>query len=450
MTSVTGRIWAVKTRRPAGRHRRVAEGWLSVGFRRLRAESLFRNSASLVTSIAVAAVGGFGALSLLTRLYSVQAVGLAAAAMSAVGLISSTVQFGLNYSLPRFLPSSPNRTALINTVLTVTAIAACAGAALFLVLPVASKLYALGAVLFIPLFVLVTSLSAGSAQLQNVLIADRSSGKLVSLTVVSSLVKLAAPPIFLFLGIAGAFVAQSAACLVVVALAAVVLARRGHQFRPVLSLTATRGLIRFSAGAYLGAQVGNLPLLVLPLIILSRFGANQNAYWYTAMAIASLLYQLPGSVAKALLPETAHRPAERKMLVRRSAVLIGLVMAPVLLIAYFAAPIALAILGHGYSAGSLAPLRWLIIGGVMSSINYITGTILYIGKKSFTITIINAIDAVIVIGLAVTLAHNSTDVAIYWVVGEVFNVLLFAACAVRALHHVHGRWEALGGDDIEP
>jgi O-antigen/teichoic acid export membrane protein len=450
MTSITDRAWAVRTRRPPGRHRRVAQGALSAGFRSLRAESLFRNSAFLVTSIAVTAVGGFGALSLLTRLYSVQAVGLAAAALSAVGLISSTVQFGLNYSLPRFLPSSANRTALINTVLTVTMLAACAGAVLFLALPIASKLYALGGILFIPLFIIVTSLTAGSTQLQNVLIADRSSDKIVNVTVVGSLAKVAAPAIFLFLGIAGAFVAQSAAGLVAVAVLAVVVARRGHQFRPALNLAATRDLIRFSAGAYLGAQIGSLPLLVLPLIILSRFGANENAFWYTAMAIASLLYQLPGSVAKALLPETSHRPAERKMLIRRSAILIGSVMAPVLLIAYFAAPVALILLGHRYDVACLAPLRWLIIAGVMSSINYITGTILYIGKKAFTITIINAIDAVIVIGLAVGWAHNSTEIAIYWVVGEVFNVVLFAACAVRALHQVHGRWEALGGNDIKP
>ena len=449
MASITWRAWAFKTRRSAGRHRRVAQGRLSVGFRGLAAESLFRNSAFLVMSMAVTAAGGFVALSLLTRLYSVQAVGLAAAAMSGIGLISSTVQFGTNYSLPRFLPSSTNRTALINTVLTVTMLAACVGAGLFLVLPVAGKLYALG-ILFVPVFVLATSLFAAGSQLQNVLVADRASNKIVNITVVSSLAKLAAPAVFLFLGIAGAFMAQTAAGVAAVVATAVVLARRGHQFRPALSLTATRDLIRFSAGAYIGAQVGALPVMVLPLIILSRFGANQAAYWFTAMAIASLLYQLPGSVARALLPETAHRPAERKMLIRRSAVLIGSVMAPVLVIAYFAAPIALAILGHRYSVGSLGTLRWLIIGGVMSSINYITGTILYIAKKTFTITLINAVDAVIVIGLAATLAHNITEIAIYWVIGEVFNVVLFAFFAVRALYQVRGRWEALGGDDVRP
>jgi len=448
MTSITRRASAFRLRHN-GRHGRRAQGPLPASLRLLVNESLFRNSASLVMSIAVTAVCGFGALILLTRLYSVQAVGLSAAAVSACGLVSTTVQFGLNYSLPRFLPSSTNRTALINTVLTVTLLAAFLGAAIFVVLPVASKLYALGGVLFVSVFIVSTTLSAGGNQLENVLIADRLSSKIVSITAISNLAKIAAPAVFLFLGLAGAFAAQSTVGIVAFIVAAVILVRRGHQFRPALSLTATRKLIRFSAGAYIGGQIGSLPSLVLPLIILSRFGPSQSAYWYTAMAIASMLYQLPGSVAKALLPETSHRPAERKMLIRRSAIVIGCVMTPVLVIAYFAAPIALAILGHRYSVEALAALHLLIISGVMSSINFVSGTVLYIAKKTFVITIINAVDAVIVIGLTLAWAHDTTDVALYWVIGEVFNVVLFIIFAMRALRQVHGRWEALGGDDVK-
>jgi len=437
MTSITRRASAFRLRHN-GRHGRRAQGPLPASLRLLVNESLFRNSASLVMSIAVTAVCGFGALILLTRLYSVQAVGLSAAAVSACGLVSTTVQFGLNYSLP-----------LINTVLTVTLLAAFLGAAIFVVLPVASKLYALGGVLFVSVFIVSTTLSAGGNQLENVLIADRLSSKIVSITAISNLAKIAAPAVFLFLGLAGAFAAQSTVGIVAFIVAAVILVRRGHQFRPALSLTATRKLIRFSAGAYIGGQIGSLPSLVLPLIILSRFGPSQSAYWYTAMAIASMLYQLPGSVAKALLPETSHRPAERKMLIRRSAIVIGCVMTPVLVIAYFAAPIALAILGHRYSVEALAALHLLIVSGVMSSINFVSGTVLYIAKKTFVITIINAVDAVIVIGLTLAWAHDTTDVALYWVIGEVFNVVLFIIFAMRALRQVHGRWEALGGDDVK-
>ena len=245
---------------------------------------------------------------------------------------------------------------------------------------------------------------------------------------------------------AGAFVAQNVPCIVIFVVAAVILARHGHKFRPTLSLSATRELIRYSAGAYLGSQIGSLPVLLLPLIILSRFGAASSAYWYTAMAIAGMIYQVPGSVAKALLPETSHRREERAMLIRRSAIIIGSVMGPVLVIAYFVAPFVLAILGHHYSAAALIPLDWLLLAGVMSSINFITGTILYIAKKTFVITIVNLVDAIVVIGLVAVFADNTTDVAIYWVIGEVFNVVLFGVFALRAVRQVHGHWEMLGED----
>lgn len=416
--------------------------------RELIRESLFRNAAFLLTNVGLVAVFGFCALGLLTRLYPVQAVGLTAAATSASALISSVTQFGLNYTLPRFLPSSAHRTALINSVLTATMLAAVLGAAIFLALPVASDLHASGGALFVVVFLCATSLNAGDAQLTNVFIADRAAQKVTLATVLGSGARLAALVIFIPLGMTGAFLAQSVVAVAGFVFLAAVLIRQGQQLRPMLSRTATRDLRRFSAGAYVGGQIGALPALLLPLIILSRFGASQNAYWYTAMAIASLLYQVPGSVARALLPETAHRPAERKTLMRRSAILIAAVMAPVLLIAYFAAPLVLAILGHRYAAGSLAPLRLLVLGGVMSSVNYVTGTVLYIAKKTVAITVINAVDAVIVLGLAATLARNSTEAALYWLIGEVVNVAAFAAWAMRSLREVGGRWEALGEEAL--
>ncbi|HEY6275981.1 MAG TPA: hypothetical protein VIX86_06585, partial [Streptosporangiaceae bacterium] len=248
------------------------------------------------------------------------------------------------------------------------------------------------------------------------------------------------------LGLAGAFVAQSTTAVVTFIVLVILLVRRGDRLRPMVSLDATRDLRRFSMGAYIGGQLGSLPAMLLPLLILSRFGPGQSAYWYTAMAIAVQLNQLPGSVARALLAEAAHRPAERRALIRRSSVLIGSVMGPVLVIAYFAAPLGLAILGHHYSVASLAPLRLLILAGVMTSVNYVTGTILYIAKKTLAIAVINGADAVIVVGLAATLARNSTDVAVYWLIGEAVQLVLFAGYAVRSLREVHGRWEALGDE----
>src|SRR5690349_1189107 len=110
--------------RRRGRHRHSALGHRLNMLRSIIAESLVRNSAFLVMNLALGAVCGFGALSLITRLYPVHTVGLSAAAISATGLISAISQLGFNYSLPRFLPRSGIRTTMLNTVLTVTILVA--------------------------------------------------------------------------------------------------------------------------------------------------------------------------------------------------------------------------------------------------------------------------------------------------------------------------------------
>jgi O-antigen/teichoic acid export membrane protein len=444
VASTAPRGSAARDQPARGRHRSTRSAGPSP-VRQLASESLFRNSAFLVANLVFSAACGYGALSLLTRLYSVQAVGLSATAASASGLIVFIMQFGANYSLPRFLPSSKHRTALINTVLTATLLASLVAAVLFLLLPVAGKLYALGGALFAVAFLVATCCLAGEGQLGTVLIADRASSNVAMANFVPNLIKVAAPAAFLFAGSLGAYAARVVADVIGFGVLAVLVARRGQRFRPALSLTATRDIRRFSLGMYVASLLGSLPLMVLPVIILVRFGSSQAAYWSVAIAIASLLYQLPSTVGQALLPEIAHRPSERRHLVRRSAVLVCSVVIPVLVIAYVAAPLGLALFGKQYVAGTLVTLRWLIVAGLVTVLNYASGAVLFLAKKTFVISVVNVVDAVILLGLALTWATGVRGVAISWLIGDVSNTVLFAVFAVVAVRQVHGRWEDLGG-----
>jgi hypothetical protein len=93
-------------------------------------------------------------------------------------------------------------------------------------------------------------------------------------------------------------------------------------------------------------------------------------------------------------------------------------------------------------------LRWLIGAGFITMLNAVSGAVLFIAKKSTLITIVNAIDAVIVIGLVAFWATSATDIAIAWAVGDVFNTVLFGAFAFLAVREVGGRLEKLGDDKI--
>jgi O-antigen/teichoic acid export membrane protein len=406
---------------------------------------LLRNSGFLALNLGLGAVSGFGALSLITRLYPVGIVGLSAAALAGTSLICSISQLGFNYSLPRFLATSRDRSALINTVMTSTMLVAIVASVVFLALPSSREFYKMGGVGFAVAFIIFTAMASGVNQLELVLVADRAAHKIVMANALANVIKLVAPVIFLVFATEGAYIAQNIAIAIGFMSLTVILMREGQRFRPQLSIATTSHLQRYSAGSYVSTLVGGLPTQLLPLIIITRIGSDQIAYWYTAMAIASLLYQLPGSVGQALLAEASKHPESRKHLMRRATMVIFGVMLPILAVVYVGAPLGLGLLGHQYAAGSVSALRWLVLAGVLTCINYVAGTVLYLAKKTMLATVINVMDAVVVLGLAAVWASDARTMAICWFVGEIGNVILFCAFALYAIHQVGGHWESLGG-----
>jgi hypothetical protein len=210
-----------------------------------------------------------------------------------------------------------------------------------------------------------------------------------------------------------------------------------------------REIVRFSGGMHLANIIGGVPQLVLPLIVFARVGAQDAAFWGVAMSVASFLFQLPGLVIRALLPEASFRPAERRNLFRRSALLVPAIVLPALALAFFLSPIGLAIFGHTYATGALGPLRWLIVAALVSMPLSVLGAILVVAKKSLMTTVANAVDAVVVLGLVELWANNVDEIAVSWTVGELGNIVLFSIFAILALREVDWRWENLGGSQAE-
>lgn len=375
-----------------------------------------------------------------------QAVGVSASALAASSLIVSFVQFGTNYSLPRFLPTSKNRIALINTLHNGMLLSAVIGSVIFLVLPSTRPMYVLGGWLFVPAFIVVSCLQTGVTLLGLILVADRASGKLAAANTIPNFIKLASPYAFTFMGDLGAYIARTVYILFQYIIIAVVLVRRGHRFRPTFRVSAVRQIGRFSVGMYLASTIGGLPQLLLPVVALSRLGAAGTAYWSIAYMIATLLYQLPSVITQALLPEISSRATERRFLLQRATLMICALVYPALAIAYFGAPIALIVFGHQYVAGALTPTRWLIAAGFITSLNYVTGAILFLGKKSAVITVVNIVDAIIVLGLAGMWATTPAQVAIAWFIGDIVNTVLFGLFAYLTLREVGYRYEDLGAD----
>jgi O-antigen/teichoic acid export membrane protein len=411
---------------------------------------MVRNSVFLIVNIGITALCGFGSLSLITRMYSVQAVGLSAAALSAIALVVTITQSGISYSLPRLLPTSKNRVSMINTVHTAVLLATLVGSVIFLVTPFADKMYAIGGFLFAAIFVVIACTQAGSSVLSVVLIADRESGTMTAANMAPNLVKIAAPPVFTALGNMGAYLARIIYNAFYYVILIYLLLRRGHRFKLEMRSDAARELGKFSAGIYVATIIGGLPQMLLPVVVLARMGAAQSAYWGIAMTVGTMLYQLPSSITQGLMPEISIRPKERGRLILRSTLLVAVVIIPTLFLTYLATPLLLSFFGNSYTTQITSPLHWLIISGFVTMLNYTGGAILYLAKKSTAITVLNIVDAIVVVGLASTWATNANGVAISWFIGDIGNTVLFAFFAFLALREVGFKLELLGGDEVTP
>ena len=76
---------------------------------------LYRNSLYLISNSTILALTGFVFWTLAARLYPVDSVGLASAAISAMGVLSLLATLGLDYALLRFLPDSGEQATAFRT-----------------------------------------------------------------------------------------------------------------------------------------------------------------------------------------------------------------------------------------------------------------------------------------------------------------------------------------------
>ncbi len=63
--------------------------------------------------------------------------------------------------------------------------------------------------------------------------------------------------------------------------------------KPIIDRIVVKRMTKFSLGNYIEGFIGELPVMVLPILITNSIGAKFSAYFYMAMMIASLLYIIP-------------------------------------------------------------------------------------------------------------------------------------------------------------
>jgi O-antigen/teichoic acid export membrane protein len=381
--------------------------------------------------------------------YSAHEVGLNAAAISAMTLVSGLCSLGLSAVLVRYLPIAGTATRkLITASYALTgALSLVVGAAValgsdiwspslsFLSEPgwvVGFALATAGTTIFILQDSVLTGLrTAKWIPLENSLYAG---GKLVLL--------LALPAL---LASGGPFVAWNAPLLPAIVLVNYLIYRRLIPADQSFGELNRRTVVRMAAGNYGGnlfALAGNL---YLPVLVANLASASEAAYFYVPWLFSLSLQLVAINVMTSLTVEAALDMAAVRRLARQALMHSLRLVVPLVAVTVVAAPWILLIFGQDYADAGTPLLRWLALGALPNVIVTLGISVARIEHKGSIVVGFPAAHAVAVIGLSALLLPSLgiEAVGIAWTGSQTVLAVLMLATVLRPVLFGDGKNRAL-------
>jgi O-antigen/teichoic acid export membrane protein len=390
------------------------------------------------------------------HLVPVASIGRASAELSAMSLLASLASLSLASTFVRFLPVSGDRTR--------TFVARCYGTStsLAVILAVVCVIAGFGH-RFLPaalgwraLFIVVVAFWVVFA-LQDAALTGLRATKWVAVeNVLFGLGKLALLPLFvLVLPQQGIFVAWTVPMFI-----AVVLVTR-YLFRTRIPEheAASRGRSLLPSGrqiaSILAAQsatevVAIVSSMLMPLIVISRFGASANGRFYLPWTIAGSIAALISNVLSSFVVEAAHDPSTMRLHVDRTVRLVLLLLLPGVIVGVALAPYVLRVFGATYAAHGTTLLRLLLLGLPGTAVTSFFTSFLWLERRMLALTIRQLADAAAFLGTTLLLMGHFglLAVGIASLVTEALQAALFFPGAIGRYRLVHSPTGWTSGDAL--
>ena len=351
--------------------------------KRLTRDPLYRNSLFLMANTFVTAGLGFLFWIVVARFYTETEVGLGSALISAMSLLAILSTLGFSFTLIRFLPKAEKPVDLINSCFTVSGIVALAVAGIFIAgLNHWSPAFyfvrenAIFSIAF-AFFVLFWTLSG---VMDSIFIARRRADFALWKNTLYSLLKIPLPVLLMLyfhsFGIIASWGLAIAFALVISLLLFMPRVQNHYKPLPKINLGILKHIQRYSAGNYLVSLLGAAQTLILPIMVVNLLGAEQNAYFYVAWMIATLLFAIPVAVSQSLFAEGSHFEHELRVNVLRSYKFIFLLLIPTIVLVLVVGKWLLLLFGASYSANALILLCILALSAIFVGVNCVYYSIL--------------------------------------------------------------------------
>ncbi len=390
--------------------------------RQFKTDSLFRNAVYLMTSTAVMSVLGFGFWLFVAHFYTPSAIGAASALISVSLLIGNFSYLGIDSGLLRFLPSSKDQAAKINTALIVVGALTAIVTLVYAVLGLGTNLpFFETSLLTKSLLAILVVIAVLNSLTDNVFIANRRAGFHTITYAVLGTTKLILP-LFLVslgsLGIFGAYVGSAGFSLLLTF--AFMRKAAGYRFFTKPDWKFIKTTRNYATANYLARLASGLPSQLMPMLIVTRMGAANAAYFSMAWTMSNLLYVIPSATSNSLLAESSADESSHKRHLSHSAKMLSVMLVPAVVAAVLVAPYLLQLFGPSYAAHGTLIFQIMAGSTFFVAINYIGTTMLNVARRTRAVVILQAVIATVILGLSFPLMrYGLAGVGIAFLIGQI-------------------------------
>jgi O-antigen/teichoic acid export membrane protein len=392
---------------------------------------------------------GFIFWMVVARYYTEYEVGMAAAIIAVISMLSLISSLGLDVALVRFLAKAKEPVKMINSCFTISGILALAVTGIFLAgldLWSPATSFVRDNIRFLLAFVLFAICWPLSGLMSSVFIAKRRAEFVLAKSTLFSLLKIPLPILLVLFfhafGIVGSW--GFAAVVAFMISLFLFLPRVQESYRPVpkLDLSIIKGIWKYSAGNYFVSIFSAAPSFLLPLIIVNIMSAEQNAYFYVAWMMAGLIQAIPLAVSASLFAEGSHSEEALVANARRSFRFIILLLVPAIILLVALGKWLLLLFGENYSSNALTLLWILGFSGLFTAVNDVYYSILRVRGRIRELFVIRALISIAVLVTSSLIAPTIGIVGIgyAWISAQALAsvyVLLIVRVRYRAIKVRH-------------
>jgi len=412
--------------------------------RKLMRVSLYRKAGYLMMASGVNSLAGFAFWAVAARLYPAEGVGLAAAAISAMGLLALLSTLGMDYGLIRFLPGSGDKAKnILNSCFTLGGLVSVALAVIFLA---GLKLWSPALLrvqqnpVFFISFVVFALAAVYRVFAERTFIAGRRAGLALTQGLVFGLLRfiplVILAPLFNVFGIFASWGIGLGLAVIVSIPFLIPRVQPGYRPAPKIDRKSIGNMMHFSFANY-GANIfWSIPILCLPLMVVNLLGAEANAYFYIGWALGYLLVNIPVTVSLSLFAEGSHSEEQLGHNIARSLKLL-LLLVPVIAIVFLAGERVLALFGSAYAENATTLLWVLAVSAIPAGLNHIYFTVKRVQRRMRQVIGLSAFIAVVTMVLTYLLLPRVGIIGagIGWLIPQVIVAVAVMPSLLRWRRH---------------